>query len=264
MDAVEEFSGWDGRLLATVRALLLRPGLLTLQFLEGRRVRYISPLRLYLSASVIYFLLNAAAPNITLNNGRSMSGLNVEVSTGTASSTAPQRVATAANDALGRGKPLTEEERRNALKDVERAPVLMRPFLRRVVSDPGGFKHGLTETLPKALFVLLPVFAGIVALFYRHRKYPEHLYFAIHLHAFIFVALCFTVIAKFPGWAPLAVVAGLAAVVWIPVYATRAFRQVYGGSLASTLIKEAGIAVIYAVVSVAALILTLYWVSIAA
>ena len=263
VDAVQEFSGWDGRLLATVRALLLRPGFLTLEFLEGRRARYISPLRLYLSASVIYFLLNAAAPNITLNNGRAISGLNVGVTRGAASSTAPQRVANAANDALGRGQPMTEEERQSALKDIERAPLPMRPFLRRVVSDPNGFKHGIAETLPKMLFVLLPVFAGIVALFYRHRKYPEHLYFAIHLHAFIFVALCFTVIAKFPAWAPLAVVASLAATVWIPVYATMAFRQVYGGSLGSTAVKELGIAAIYAVVSVAALIVTLYWVSIA-
>lgn len=263
-EAVSEFSGWDGRLLATTRALLLRPGFLTLEFLEGRRARYISPLRLYLSASVIYFLLSAAAPNITLTNGRSISSsLNVGVTTGAASSTAPQRVAEAADDALGRGKSMTPEERQAALNDINRAPGLMRPFLRRVVSDPNGFKRGLTDTLPKMLFVLLPVFAAIVAVFYRHRKYPEHLYFAIHLHSFIFLALCFTAIAKFTGWAPLAIVASLAAVVWIPVYATQAFRRVYGSSLSSTLVKEIGIAAIYALFSLVALILTLYWVSIA-
>ncbi len=262
-EAVSEFSGWDGRLLATTRALLVRPGFLTLEFLEGRRARYISPLRLYLSASVIYFLLSAAAPNIALNNGRSLSGMKVDVTTGSASSTAPERVAEAANDAMGRGKPMTEAERQNALNDIKRAPALIQPFLRRVVADPAGFKRGLSETLPKMLFVLLPIFAAIVALFYRHRKYPEHLYFAIHLHSFIFVALCFTAISKFTGWAPLAIVASLAVTVWIPVYATRAFRQVYGSSLSSTLFKEVGIAVIYAVFSLVALILTLYWVSIA-
>src|SRR2546423_6907408 len=98
VDAVAEFSGWDGRLLNSVRALVLKPGLLTHEFLEGRRARYISPLRLYLSASVIYFLLTAAAPDIRLNNGRSLSGIQIGVSTGTASSTAPERAANAAND----------------------------------------------------------------------------------------------------------------------------------------------------------------------
>lgn len=265
IDAVSEFSGWDGRLLATTRALLLRPGSLTLEFLEGRRARYISPLRLYLSASVIYFLLSAAAPKISLNGGRSFSGLNVGVTTTpAASSTAAGRVAQAANDAMGRGKPITDAERQSALKDIEHAPPLIQPFLRRVVSDPNGFKHGLAETLPKMLFVLVPAFAGILALFYRHRKYPEHLYFAIHLHAFIFCALSIATIAKFPAVIPLAVATSFACVVWIPIYSTLAFRRVYGGSALGTLAKEVGIALLYAIVAVAALILTLYWVSVAA
>ncbi|HJP87104.1 MAG TPA: DUF3667 domain-containing protein [Gemmatimonadaceae bacterium] len=263
IDAVSEFSGWDGRLLNTLRTLLLRPGLLTHEFLEGRRSRYISPLRLYLSASVIYFLLAAAAPDLRLGNGRSLSGIQVGVSTGTASSTAPRRVATAANDALGRGQPITEEERQAALKDIGRAPKLMQPFLRRVVGDPNGFKRGLMETMPKMLFVLLPIFAAIVALFYHGRKYPEHLYFAIHLHAFIFIALSIVAAAKFTGSVPFAVAASVLCVVWIPIYATVAFRRVYATSLASTILRELGIAVLYAVVSVGALIVTLYWVSVA-
>jgi hypothetical protein len=46
------------------------------------------------------------------------------------------------------------------------------------------------------------------------------------------------------------------------VYATLAFRDVYGGSLVRTLLKELGIATIYAVTSVVAFIVMLYWVSI--
>lgn len=262
-DALSEFSGWDGRLLNTVRSLVARPGVLTHEFLEGRRARYISPLRLYLSASVVYFLLTAAVPEINFENGRSVSGLRIGVTKGTASSTAAERVADAANDAMGKGQPITEAEKQQALKDIQRAPKLMQPFLRRVVADPDGFKRGLFETMPKMLFALLPIFAAIVAVFYHGRKYPEHLYFAIHLHAFIFLALSLNVVAKFPAWAPLAIAASLAVLIWIPIYATLAFMRVYGGSLASTLIRELGIAALYSVTAVVALILTLYWVSVA-
>ena len=262
-DAISEFSGWDGRLLNTVRALVTRPGELTHEFLEGRRARYISPLRLYLSASVVYFLLAAAAPEINLENGRSVSGLHIGVTKGAASSTAAERVANAANDAMGKGQPITEAEKQQALKDIQRAPKLMQPFLRRVVADPDGFKRGLFETMPKMLFALLPIFAAIVAVFYHGRKYPEHLYFAIHLHAFIFLALGLNVVAKFPAWAPLAIAASVAVLIWIPVYGTLAFMRVYGGSLASTLIRELGIAALYSVTAVVALMLTLYWVSVA-
>src|SRR3954467_206677 len=50
-DAVSEFSGWDGKLAETVRTLIRKPGELTRQWLQGRRVHFISPLRLYLTAS---------------------------------------------------------------------------------------------------------------------------------------------------------------------------------------------------------------------
>jgi hypothetical protein len=62
-DAWHEFSGWDGRFARTLR-MLIHPGVLTLEVLEGRRARYVSPLRLYLAASVMFFLISAAAPSL--------------------------------------------------------------------------------------------------------------------------------------------------------------------------------------------------------
>ena len=62
-EAFAELSGWDGKFAETVRALLRKPGKLTVEFLEGRRARYLSPLRLYLTCSVIYFLIAAAVPS---------------------------------------------------------------------------------------------------------------------------------------------------------------------------------------------------------
>lgn len=88
------------------------------------------------------------------------------------------------------------------------------------------------------LFVLLPIFAGILALFYRGRKYPEHLYFAIHLHAFIFLALSVSELLKFTQSAPLVGGVSLVVSIWSPIYATLAFRRAYGGSLARTVVKE--------------------------
>ena len=266
VDAVSEFSGWDGRLASTLRALIQSPGKLTHEFLEGRRVRYISPLRLYLMASLVYFLIAAGAPNLRLSAGNvSVGGIGVGVTTSVNKPPAsrPERVANAASDALDTQQPLTAAERDAALKDIAKAPALMQPFLRRAVEDPGGFKRGLLETMPRMLFALLPLFAGIVALFYRGRKYPEHLYFAIHLHAFIFLALALTELLKFTRVSAIAAVGSVLAVVWIPIYATLAFRRVYGGSLGSTIAKELGIGAIYAVVSGAAFVIMIYWVSIA-
>ena len=56
--------------------------------------------------------------------------------------------------------------------------------------------------------------------------------------------------------------AGLIGMIWIPIYATVAFRRVYGGSLGRTLMKAVGILAIYAVAAGAGFGVMIYWVSI--
>jgi hypothetical protein len=277
VDAFWELSGWDGRFASTVRALVRRPGMLTREFLEGRRARYLSPLRLYLMASLAYFVVAAAAPNV--GKGSNKDDLVVDFTTtrpgATTAPSAPERVGNAVTKSLttrdpdpdpdpnsGKTKaPLTAEEKAAALKDVERAPAFLRPFMRRAIDDPAGLKRGILETMPRMLFVLLPVFAGIVALFYRGRKYPEHLYFAIHLHAFIFLALALARLVRFTHSPILVTAAGAVALLCVPVYSTLAFREAYGGGIVRTVAKEIGIGTIYLFASIVALLLTVYWVA---
>jgi hypothetical protein len=61
-EAAHELLHLDGKILTTMKLLLLEPGQLTKDFIEGKRVRYISPIRLYLTWSVIFFALAVIAP----------------------------------------------------------------------------------------------------------------------------------------------------------------------------------------------------------
>lgn len=47
----------EGRLFRTVRELIFHPGRLTLDYWNGKRSRYVSPIQIYLIASVLFFLL---------------------------------------------------------------------------------------------------------------------------------------------------------------------------------------------------------------
>jgi hypothetical protein len=62
-----EFAGHyvavDGPLWRTLRLLVARPGELTHEYLRGRRRRYVLPLRLYLSASFLFFLAFRLLPS---------------------------------------------------------------------------------------------------------------------------------------------------------------------------------------------------------
>src|SRR5690349_10164183 len=56
-EVTEDLTHADSRLWSTILALLFKPGFLTREFLNGRRVRYLPPLRLYLVLSVLFFLV---------------------------------------------------------------------------------------------------------------------------------------------------------------------------------------------------------------
>jgi hypothetical protein len=60
LDALDSFLNWDTKFLHSVNVLLLRPWKLTNDFNSGRRARYVHPLRIYLIASIIFFLLAKA------------------------------------------------------------------------------------------------------------------------------------------------------------------------------------------------------------
>lgn len=61
-EATHEFLHLDGKIGRTVKLLVTRPGQLTKEFVEGRRARYISPLRVYLTCSLLFFFLAAVIP----------------------------------------------------------------------------------------------------------------------------------------------------------------------------------------------------------
>jgi ABC-type proline/glycine betaine transport system permease subunit len=107
----------------------------------------------------------------------------------------------------------------------------------------------------------VPVFALITAIFYHRRRYPEHLYFSIHLHSFVFLAMTIPSLARFTRLDPILSVADVVVLVWLPVYATIAFKRTYGGSIVATLTKEVAIGTLYLFASAAALLAMVYWVA---
>ncbi len=56
-EALDNVLSLDNRLFRTVRILVSRPGSLTQLYLDGRRVSYVSPFRLYLLSSILYFFV---------------------------------------------------------------------------------------------------------------------------------------------------------------------------------------------------------------
>ncbi|MFT4630343.1 MAG: hypothetical protein ACI8PV_001465 [Dinoroseobacter sp.] len=63
----------DGRMLLTIKTLLLKPGLLSLEYRNGKRTLYTPPLRMYLVISILFFLLISALDLSNYQQGENFS-----------------------------------------------------------------------------------------------------------------------------------------------------------------------------------------------
>jgi hypothetical protein len=89
--------------------------------------------------------------------------------------------------------------------------------------------------LPTLMFLLLPVFAGILKLLYIRspRYYVEHFVFVLHTHAFIFGTFTLSLLL---GWAGVGFLPPLL-LAWAAVYLYLALRRVYGQGHGKTALK---------------------------
>jgi hypothetical protein len=79
-DFVDTVFNIDSRVFRTLGPLLAKPGHLTLEYLHGHRVRYVSPVRLFVFLSVLAFLATRWSVNIEPNDGSIRIGGGVDTS----------------------------------------------------------------------------------------------------------------------------------------------------------------------------------------
>ena len=263
---VHEFVGHyvalEGALWRTLRLLVARPGRLTREYLDGRRRRYVLPLRLYLTCSFLFFLvlklMPVGGPQHTAVVG--LDGRRIAtVAELQASANAQARTeSAAASGAVGPHRPTHE-----SLKPVDcgawnqRRCNFVESFLNNTGSRFGDNPEETTRHMqahmlawaPYLVFLLLPAFAGIMMLTYRnrHMTYGEHVVYSLHVHAFWF--LLFLGIAILPDS-----IGGLLYLA-VPVYGTLAMHAAYGGRWWATFVRAAFASAFYGFVLMLASVL---------
>src|SRR5690242_4500657 len=80
LDVLNEFLNWDSKFFGTLGLLITRPWRLTNEFVGGKRVRHVHPLRLYLLASVLFFFaVNYGAKGLRIQPGKIPADKQAEV-----------------------------------------------------------------------------------------------------------------------------------------------------------------------------------------
>jgi hypothetical protein len=287
-DLFEDQFGVERRTPATLLALLFRPGHLTREYLGGRIVRYIRPLKLYLVSSVVLFLLVGSFTMRGMDSiAEGYSSMQAGGSDLPADSVTAQ-IQEGVRDAFGPGFPGVGDAGRAIRPPApgSAAPlpadpidtvgisandtVAVGPLVGARLGEQAWFRDITVNTgsaaldqrvqarvdrlgrmapadairellrtflgyMPTLLFVLLPVFAGILKLLYIRTGtyYAEHFIFVLHTHAFVFGTFSLALVA---AWVGLGVVAVLLQF-WAAIYIYLALRRVYGQGHLKTAIK---------------------------
>jgi hypothetical protein len=260
----------EGKLWKTLVQLLFRPGQLTVRYLEGVKLRYVPPLRLYLTASILFFLIVkfAGAGNL------------FKVNTDAGATTTPRATAEAVLDEVR--KDLTPEEKATLEKvlppkvktepwktqgiriDAKDGDFLAKPATEAIGCDLSTnacqkikaylkeryqnqtmremglhVKDKMLSLAPYAMFLFLPVFALLFKVIYLGRRmyYGEHLVYAFHVHAFSFLLLLILAFIPEPF--------GQIFMLWGFVYYWLAMRRVYGGRWWATTLRYMTVSVLY-------------------
>jgi hypothetical protein len=285
-EAFESISHADSRLWKTLWYLVSRPGFLTREFFDGKRVRYLPPFRLYLVISVVFFLTvgSPEGPMIVVDNDTQAADLGEAKAAveGLGKGAAPASEALKKAEEVARSKAAEDADesqpkaekglaRRNAMTefcDEFKAPdpganknyERMRAACAKVSDDSGAeLGRAIVHNIPKAMFVFLPLLAlAMKPLYFRPKRYyVEHLLFLIHNHAFVFLAL--TVMALLN----LIPVVGdhlglLEFAVWLYIvwYLYRGMRNVYQQGRALTITKYVAVGFFYFCAALTVLLLT--------
>ena len=274
-DAADAFLNLDERFLKTFGLVLFKPWRLTNEFLAGRRQSFVHPLRIYLLASVTFFLVIRHLENFKEAHGAIVIDGSPKHSEATPPATATP---TASSTALPTASPIPSDDKDGLnfhFSDDEETDHQKSPFekwLKNRVKEKIGssgdrgviFLKALIDNLGPMVLCCIPLFALVLKILYifKKRYYIEHLVFALHTHAFVFLSTLIIIGIglllnwKVPGALTPVVCTFLSFAVLINLLV--AIRRVYKQNWFATLFKFALGSVIYLCVLVIAFAVTAF------
>lgn len=254
----------EGKLWKSLWALMARPGFLTLEYLAGRRQRYVQPLRLLLTLGVLFFLVLKLGSAVEL----AVDDIQLSVSPALPASAASPASSTAPSTQRPAGGPVPvvpqDAQDASASRGIDiklpqawtdlmpaKAQLQLQAARERARADPRAEIRRLGKAMlgmaPYAVLVSLPLFAGLLKLLFWPMPFGVHFVFALHLHAAWYG--CLLLIGLLPWlWA------ALAAWAWANLYPVLALQRVHGIGWRLALGKSIALAVLHLMLILAGIV----------
>jgi hypothetical protein len=178
----------DASIFKTIKPFLFKPGFLTKEFLDGKRKKYLSPVRLYLFLSIVFFFLVRYSTNISTEDNN-----NIVLSTNNDSTQTEVQTDSAGFEIIIGDTLRLNKKQKTSSKDsiaIARNTKIQNAAY-KVAENESLYLSNFFNYLSYAMFVLMPLFALILHLLYIRRKryYVEHLVFSVNMHSFALLIL---------------------------------------------------------------------------
>lgn len=245
----------DARIIRTLVPFITKPGFLTSEFLEGRRKKYTSPLRLYLLMSLLFFFLAQVTSRSFVENQNNAVFNFSNDSTETSLLNDSLAIELLKNDSIS-FVTIDTSGSKGALRK-EAIGERFKQSIIKALTDKNFFVKSLYKNISYILFILMPAFALILKILYIRRKryYIDHLVFSLNMHSFalLFFSLLLVLKQIFP-----AVGDGFnLGLILLLIYFTMGMKRFYKQGLFKTIIKEIILGLVYTILLMASMIVVM-------
>lgn len=189
---IEDLTHYENSFWKTIRNLIYKPAALTKEYLSGRRVSYLAPVRLYIFISFVTFFFVAVS-------SKTVATVDItEEPADSITNNAPNDGDLPLNFGFGNVNTVRQLDSVQKIPEHKLANYeykIMRKIL--YVTEHNSkeelfykFKESFIRDIPKVLFIYLPIFALILWVFQSKKRwyYFDHGIFTLHYFSFLLLA----------------------------------------------------------------------------
>jgi hypothetical protein len=250
----EDLTHYENAFWKTIKNLLLKPATLTKEYLSGKRLSYLAPVRLYIFISFVTFLLIALFPN---NVSESLDKSDKEI-TSKFEKSDKKKIKTFSPNKHFELKSMKEVD---SIQKYGKEADKFSPFGYWIyekavhVTEHNTqkeiivkFIESFIHNIPKILFIIMPFFAFFLWIFHNKKKwyYFDHGIFTLHyfsflLLMFLIIFIINKIIGLFGDDSPIAFIANLVnfvGIIWMCYYFYPAHHRFYGETRFVSFVKS--------------------------
>ena len=262
LDILDSMAAFDFRFWNSVKLMFTKPEKLSEEYLEGKRVRYMPPFKMYFFVSFIFFfVVNWKADNgmekngsVILSDSTLAQNSMIEDSLNEVISVADVDKAFAffADSTLNENDLLPDSLLSKSKINKKRLAINVKKRLKQIIQEESSKRLFFQKALKYSswmLFLLMPIFALFLMMLHSRRKkyYVSHLVFSVNTHTLIFMILTIVLLIEFKSEGLLLLL--------IPFYTIRSMKKFYNQPWGKTIVKFFILTALYNFVLLAAFVL---------